>query len=58
MGLVKAWMMEEAEKERRQELRQWFIEKHGRPPRQGELGQALDEYEMDEAIAHAMDKDD
>jgi hypothetical protein len=56
MGIVKQWLMDEAEKERAQEMREWFIAKHGRAPRRGEID--ISEFEIDEAMEHAMSKDD
>jgi len=58
MGLVKNWMIEQHEDEMRQELREWFKDRHGRWPKPWELAQAADDKEMEDDFEHAMSKDD
>ena len=58
MGLTKQWLMEQAEEERHAEFRAWFRDRYGRNPRDGEEGKYWDDFEMAEAMNHAMDKDD
>ena len=57
MGTVKQWLMEDAEKEREADMREWFMAKYGSQLRK-ELARAFDDYEPDEAMAHTFNKDD
>jgi hypothetical protein len=57
MGLVKQWMMEEAEREREQNILRWHYERTGRRARKV-TARMVDDYELDEAFEHAMSKDD
>ena len=58
MGLVKQWMIEQAEDARDDEFRAWFKDKHGRNPTKKEMLRDWDDFELDEALEHAMSKDD
>ena len=58
MGAVKQSQIEQAGAERRQEVREWLQDKLGRPVREVEIDAAWDDFELAEAFAHAMDKDD
>jgi hypothetical protein len=58
MGLVKQWMMEQHEEDIRQELREWFWDRHGRWPKPSELDGASQDKEIEDAFEHAMSKDD
>lgn len=57
MGIVKQMMLEEAEQERRQEVREWLEAKRGRRVSEAEIDAAWDDFELDEAFEHAMGKD-
>ena len=50
-------MMEQAENEREEEIRQWWFERTGRKPRKI-TARMEEEYEFAEAMAYAMSKDD
>lgn len=56
MGTAKQAQLEQWEAERHAEMVEWFKDKYGRAPRDGELDEA--EFELDEAFEHAMSKDD
>ena len=58
MGLVKTWLMEQADEERHVEFRAWFKDKYGRVPDDADEAKHWDDFELAEAMAHAMDKDD
>jgi len=58
MGVVKQWQMEQADKERREEFRDWFKDKYGRNPTAKDEAKHWDDFEMDEAMDHAINKDD
>jgi len=59
MGLVKAWLMEQANEERHAEFRAWFRDKYGRTPNDADEAKHWDDFEMDEAIVrYEMSKDD
>ena len=58
MGLVKQWLINEAEKERRQEVREWLQDRLGRKPTEREIDAAWDDFELHEAMEHALSKDD
>jgi hypothetical protein len=57
MGVVKQGLIEDAESERKQEIRDHFKDKHGRWPYPAEMSNATDDYELDEAFDHAMGSD-
>lgn len=58
MGLAKNWQFEEAERERHQDVREWLESKRGREVSEWEISAAAwDEFELDEAFFHALDKD-
>ena len=57
MGMVKAWLMEQAEKERDQEILDWWNESYGEN-RKKVTGRMIEEYEQYEWFSHAMSKDD
>jgi hypothetical protein len=59
MGLVKQMMIEEAEREREQECRDWYFAKTGKHIHNGaHLARVWSDFELDEAFEHAMTKDD
>ena len=59
MGATKRWLLEQAEIERRQEVRDWLRDgKLGREPTEAEIDAAWDDFEQHEAYMHALDKDD
>ena len=58
MGAMKQYLMEQAEKELEQTVRDWFRDKYGHEPTETELVNAWNNFEMYEALAWAMEKDD
>lgn len=58
MGIMKQYYLEQLEKEREQEVREWFKEKYGYEPSGEELALAWADYEQDEAYMWALSKDD
>jgi hypothetical protein len=58
MGLVKQWQMEQAEAGRHEEFRDWFKDAHGREPTKQDVAKYWDDFELDEAMEHALNKDD
>ena len=56
--MVTNWLIGEAERERRDEVRQWLRDKLGRDPAESEIDQDWDEFELHEAYEFAMSKDD
>jgi hypothetical protein len=61
MGQVKQWMMDEAEKERLAEIKEWLADEQDREfsaITDEEAYAAEDDYEMDEDLQRALDKDD
>ncbi len=58
MGLVKQWLMEQAEEERHAEFRAWFRAKYRRKPTDADEAKYWDDFELAEAFAHAASKDD
>jgi hypothetical protein len=53
MGLTKAWLMEQAENERFDEVRQWLKDRLGREPTVAEVNAAWGDFELHEAYEHA-----
>lgn len=62
MGGMKELLMEQAEKQLREELHanfvDWFWGKYGRSPSEADKMRTLDDYELEKAFEHAMSKDD
>lgn len=58
MGAVKQMLIEEWEDERNEQVREWLMEKLGRPVTQAEIDAAWSDFELDEAYQQALDKDD
>jgi hypothetical protein len=58
MGAVKAWQMEDAEQERWRLVREWLEERLVRRVTDAEVAAMFDEFELEEALEHAMSKDD
>lgn len=56
MGMVKAWMMEQAEKERDQEILDWYNDQHG-TKRTKVTWKMAEDYEQYEWFMHAMESD-
>ena len=57
MGLVKQWMMEQAEREYEEDILQWYYERTGRKVKTV-TSRMVEDYELDQAYEHAMSKDD
>jgi hypothetical protein len=58
MGLTKQWLLEQAEEERHAEFRAWFRDRFGHGPTDADEAKYWDDFELAEAMDHAMDKDD
>ena len=50
--------MEQAEAGRHEEFRDWFKDAHGREPTKQDVAKYWDDFELDEAMEHALNKDD
>jgi len=57
MGIVKAWLLEQAEREYEEQILEWNYERTGRRARKV-TSKMLEDYELDQAFEHAMSKDD
>ena len=56
MGVMKQWLLEEAEREYEEEIRQWYYHRTGRRPRKI-TSRMVEDFEFEEAWEHAMSKD-
>jgi hypothetical protein len=54
MGLVKQWLLGQADEGRIEEFREWFRHRFGREPRDAEYTRYWDDFELDEAYEWAI----
>jgi hypothetical protein len=57
VGMFKQGLLEEAEDDRRQEVREWLQDKLQRLVSEQEIDAAWDDFELEEAFAEAMSSD-